>query len=66
MASQARQTINDVAAKAGGGSPVRAGPNLVVSQRRPTVTMGDRPGEMRWLLLALAAAAGMAWLALAG
>lgn len=65
-AAQARQAIREVAAKARVESAGRLGPNLVPGKRQPTVAMGDRPGEMRWLLVALSAAAGMAWLAFAG
>lgn len=65
-AAQARQAIREVAAKARVESAARPGPNLAPGKRQPTVAMGDRPGEMRWLLVALSAAAGMAWLAFAG
>lgn len=64
--ADARQAIREVAAKARVESAGRPGPNLAPGKRQPTVAMGDRPGEMRWLLVALSAAAGMAWLAFAG
>lgn len=65
-AADVRQAIGEVAAKARVESPARLGPDLSHRKRQPTVAMGDRPGEMRWLLLALAASAGIAWLAFTG
>lgn len=65
-AADARQAIREVAAKARVESAARPGPNLAHGKRQPTVAMGDRPGEMRWLLVALTAAAGMLWLVFAG
>ena len=62
----AKQAIREVAAKARVESAARPGPNLAHGKRQPTVAMGDRPGEMRWLLVALTAAAGMLWLVFAG
>ena len=64
--ADARQAIREVAAKARVESAARPGPNLALGKRQPTVAMGDRPGETRWLLVAMSAAAGMAWLAFAG
>ncbi|HWS77132.1 MAG TPA: hypothetical protein VN205_02030 [Thermomonas sp.] len=34
--------------------------------RPPTVEMGDRPGQLRWLLLVVALLAAAAWIALGG
>ena len=64
--ADARQAIREVAAKARVESAARPGPNLAHGKRQPTVAMGDRPGEMRWLLVALTAAAGMLWFVFAG
>ncbi|WP_395624378.1 hypothetical protein [Thermomonas sp.] len=36
------------------------------SRRTPTVEMGDRPGQLRWLLLVVALAAAATWIFYAG
>jgi hypothetical protein len=45
-----------------GGKP----PSTVPSRRRPTVEMGDPPGQLRWVLLVAGLLAAAAWFGFGG
>ena len=61
MQAQARTAVAEATPVDAARSAVRARP-----QRPPTVAMGDPPGQLRWLLVVVAALVAAAWIVFDG
>ena len=63
--AQAEKALEAMADK--GRSPVRSAAHVITQQTRPlTIVMGDRPGDMRWVLIVAALLAAAVWVGFGG
>ena len=63
--AQAEKALEAMADK--GRSPVRSAAHVITQQTRPpTIVMGDRPGDMLWVLIVAALLAAAVWVGFGG